>query len=131
MHAPSIGFALLLATASAFGAQSVEDFHWSDSGRRLALHGDGEHVIVTAASPAPFLGLHAGDVVVAVDGHPLHAVGSLMQALRRSSAPVHLRVLRGDTRRDVVWTRAEYAPLLPSPPPVAPAPPPPPPAPRF
>ena len=74
-------------------------------------------VVVTyihSDSPAEQAGLHRGDIILSVAGHPVNDRASLRDqiALQTPGAAVTLSVLHGDELRNVVVTLAEVAPLL-------------------
>ncbi len=56
---------------------------------------------VAAGSPAEQAGVRAGDVLVGLDGEPLHSCLDLAAATR-AGHPLRLRVLRGEQERDAV-----------------------------
>jgi len=58
---------------------------------------------VTPGSPAAQAGVLLGDVIVALDGRPLHAPEDLLEALatRRAGQAVSLRLLRGGVPADI------------------------------
>ena len=131
----SAAMAMSLAMAARSSQETVNDFSWTEGGRSLALHSKSDgmsagSVLVTRADPAPFHGLRAGDVIVAVDGSPVHQVEGLMRALRGRTSDVALRVRRGAVETTLVWSRADYRAFAPPPPPPPPAPPAPPPPPH-
>ena len=126
---------LLLAVAGAFAMAGAKEVHTrvddfsctNDDGTSLALHSENDSgVIVTRAEPAPLHGLQRGDVILAVDGKPVHQVEGITRALRGRTTPVALRVRRGTSESTVVWSRADYRMFTPAPPPPSPAPPAPP-----
>lgn len=51
-----------------------------------------------ARGPAANAGIQAGDVILAINGDPLHAVDDLRQALHQKSKSVALLVMRGDSK---------------------------------
>jgi len=131
----AVAVSTALATSIGAHAESisrrVDDFSWSDHGRALGLHSQSDgaaagRVLVVRAEPAGFHGLRAGDVILAVDGVPLHQVEALTRALQGRTAPARLRVLRGSVETTLVWSRADYRVIAPPPPPPPPAPPAPP-----
>ena len=133
-HSAMLVLAVAMATSLGVAARSshatVNDFSWSDGGQSLALHSQSDdtsagNVVVTRAEPSPFHGLRAGDMIVAVDGRPLHQVEGLMRALHGRTSDVALRVRRGGAETTLVWSRADYRVFLPPPPPAPPAAPPP------
>lgn len=126
----SAGLAAALVANAAYRQSGVDTFRWTDDSQSLALRSQSDgasagQVVVTRAEPAPLHGLRAGDVIVAVDGVPLHQVEGLMRALHGRTSDVALRVRRGGADTTLVWSRADYRAFLPTPPPTPPAPPPP------
>ena len=129
--AVSAALAASLGANAASSYRRVDDFSWSDHGQALALHSQSGgasagHVVVTRAEPGAFHGLRAGDVILAIDGVPVHQVEALTRALRGRTSPARLRFRRGGVESTLVWSRADYRAFAPPPPP-----PPPPPAPHF
>jgi hypothetical protein len=132
-HSAAIVLSAGLMVSLAYAASrqsSVNTFSWTQDSQSLALRSQsggasaGE-VVVTHAEPAPFHGLRAGDVILAVDGVPLHQVEGLMRALRARTSDVVLRVRRGNAETTLVWSPADYRGFV-SPPPAPPVPPAPP-----
>ena len=124
--------AAIVAGPAHAGRTVHDEFLWSDDGRALGLSADGERVVVTQATPAPQRGLQAGDLLVSVEGQPLHRTSTLAQAVRDAHGrSVRVQVARDGVVRTLTWTAADYAlfmpPPPPPPPPAPPAPPPPPP----
>jgi S1-C subfamily serine protease len=81
-----------------------------------AQRGDSEHgedallvTAVTAASPAARAGLLVGDVIRALDGHPIESPEDLLDLLigDRVGREATVRVLRGGAPRDIVVTVGE------------------------
>jgi S1-C subfamily serine protease len=70
-----------------------------------------EVVEVVEGSPAAHAGLHAEDLIVAVDGVPVHGVDDLQRLLgaERIGAPVRLDVVRAGARREAVVRPVELA----------------------
>jgi S1-C subfamily serine protease len=133
-HSAAIALSAGLMVSLAYAASrqsSVDTFNWTQDSQSLALRSQsggasaGE-VVVTRADPAPFHGLRAGDVILAVDGVPLHQVEGLMRALRARTSDVALRVRRGNAETTLVWSPADYRGFVSPPSPVPPAPPAPP-----
>lgn len=113
------------------GRTQVDEFQWIDGPRALALHGDGALLVVTQATPSPQRGLQVGDVLVSIDGHPLHGTGALEEAVADAHGRnVRVQVAHDGAVRALTWTAADYSLFLPPPPPppppAPPAPPPPP-----
>jgi S1-C subfamily serine protease len=79
--------------------------------RTDADHGDDALLVtaVTAASPAARAGLLVGDVILALDGHPIESPEDLLDLLvgDRVGHDARVRVLRGGTPRDIVVTVGE------------------------
>ena len=141
MRAPKYSVVLVLSAAlsASMGADagssrresshsSVNTFSWTEDGQSLVLRSQSDgasagEVLVMRAEPSPFHGLRAGDVILAVDGRPLHQVEGLMRALRASRPDVALRVRHDGADTTLVWSRADYRALVPPPPPAPPAPP--------
>jgi S1-C subfamily serine protease len=81
-----------------------------------AQRGDAEHgedallvTAVTAGSPAAGAGLLVGDVIRALDGHPIESPEDLLDLLigDRVGRDATVRVLRGGAPRDIVVTVGE------------------------
>jgi S1-C subfamily serine protease len=70
-----------------------------------------EVVEVVEGSPAAHAGLHAEDLIVAVDGVPVHGVDDLQRLLgaERIGAPDRLDVVRAGARREAVVRPVELA----------------------
>jgi membrane-associated protease RseP (regulator of RpoE activity) len=125
-------FAGLLAGPALASRTQVDEFQWVEDGQVLALHGDGERLVVTQATPAPQRGLQAGDVLVSIEGRPLHGTDALEHAVRDAHGhSVRVQVARDGVVHTLTWTAADYHLFLapPPPPPPSPAPPAPPPPP--
>ena len=79
--------------------------------RTDADHGDDALLVtaVTAASPAARAGLLVGDLILALDGHPIESPEDLLDLLvgDRVGHEARVRVLRGGTPRDIVVTVGE------------------------
>lgn len=110
---------------------------WRDAGRVLGLHSDAASGIVVArVGTGGTWGLQQGDVILAVDGHPVRQVAALVDRLRSSKpAAVELHVRRGQVEQELTWAAKDYGHLIspkppvpaqPPAPPAAPIPPPPP-----
>ena len=110
---------------------------WRDAGHVLDLHSDvAKGIVVTRTDADGTWGLRQGDVILAVDGHPVRQIEALVDRLRASKpAAVEMRVRRGRAEQQVTVTAKEYGhlvgpkPPIPPPPPASPAAPPAPPAP--
>lgn len=112
---------------------------WRDAGGVLGLHSDATSgIVVTRAGADGTWGLQQGDVILAVDGHPVRQVALLVDRLRSSKPDaVEVRVRRGHAEQELTLAATDYAhlsspkppvPPQPSAPPAAPPPPPPPPS---
>ena len=79
--------------------------------RADADHGEDALLVtaVTTGSPAARAGLLVGDVIRALDGHPIESPEDLLDLLvgDRVGRDVTVRVLRGGTPRDIVVTVGE------------------------
>lgn len=110
---------------------------WRDAGRVLDLHSNAASgIVVTRVSTGGTWGLQQGDVVLAVDGHPVRQIAALVDRLRASKpAAVRMRIRRSHAEQTLTLTAKDYGhligpkPPVPPPPPAPPAVPPPPPAP--
>ena len=121
---PFVLAAALLASPAFAGSTTSESFEWIEDGQVVALHGDGQRVIVSEVNRAPLPGLRAGDALVAVDGRPVHRLADLRQALQESKGRnVRVQIVRDGAPLTMTWARAGYGLFLPSPPPPPPAPP--------
>jgi S1-C subfamily serine protease len=82
-----------------------------DAATEAVLDVDGGAMIgrVADGSPAAKAGIHANDVVIAVDGKPLLSMGELVVSLRshRPGDVVTLTVLRGRDRKTMRVTLVE------------------------
>ena len=113
----SLAFALMASPAFAGHSTTSESFQWIEDGQVVALHGDGQHLVVTAVDRAPLPGLRAGDALLAVDGRPMHRIADLRQALDVAKGrSVLVQVAREGTTRTMTWTGTDYGLFLPSPP---------------
>ena len=98
------------------GADFATDFPTDRSGLQLLLGDDGRMFAYTVAegTPAAHAGIKEGDVVTAIDGKDLQAIGGIAQArelfrtptgsrcaleLLRDGKPVHLTIVLGDLYR--------------------------------
>ena len=110
---------------------SDDSLSWRIADHALKLHSDdASGITVTKVSAEPVWGLREGDVIVAVDDHPLKHVSELMNWLRASKpATVVLHVRRTDAVLALSVTAAEYGQVISPVPPTSPPPPPPPPPP--
>lgn len=113
---------------------------WRDAGQVLGLRSDAAGgIVVTRVGTGGTWGLQQGDVILAVDGHPVRQVEALVDRLRASKpATVAVRMRRGNAEKELTLVAEDYGhlispelPVAPAPPaaPGAPSPPPPPPAP--
>ncbi|MEO7051648.1 MAG: PDZ domain-containing protein [Rhodanobacter sp.] len=111
---------------------------WRGAGSMLDLESQGVGgVVVTRAGTGGTWGLRQGDVILAVDGHPVRQVAALVDRLRASKPrAVHVRVRRGPAQQELTLAASDYGhlvgprPPVPATPPVSPsAPLPPPPTP--
>ena len=111
-----------------------DSLSWRDPGHALKLHSDSATgITVSQTSPGSLWGLQQGDVIVAVDDHPVQHVSELLARLRASKpAAVQLRLRRGDASLVVAVAAGDYAsivgtepptPLTPLTPPSPPTPP--------
>ncbi len=119
MRRPRTIIALLLSATLAFASvaagtqhshnHSNDDFSWSDNGQSVKLHSTEESgVVVDRAEPKPFHGLQAGDIILAIDSHPVARVGELLKALRdHDTSSATLRVRRAGSEVALTWTHAE------------------------
>ena len=104
---------------------------WRDAARALDLHSDAANeIVVTRAGTDGTWGLQQGDVILAVDGHPVRQVAALVDRLRASKpAAVEIRVRRGRAEQQLTVTAKDYGHLVGPKPPIPPQPPTPPAAP--
>ena len=88
-------------------------WHNSDS-RVLELHSnDSVGVEVTKISPADLWGLRKGDVILAVDGHPVKHVDELFKQLQTSKpAPVNIQLRRGHAGQALTIASGDYTNLI-------------------
>ena len=98
---------------------------WRDAGHVFGLHADAASgLVVTQADAKGTWGLQQGDVVLAVDGHPVRQIEGLVDRLRASKhAAVTVRVRRGHAPQELTLAAEEYGHLISPKPPVPPAPP--------
>lgn len=98
---------------------------WRGAGRVLDLHSDAVRgIVVTRASTGGTWGLQPGDVVLAVDGHPVPQIAALVERLRANKpAAVPMRIRRGHAEQALTLTAKDYGHLIGPKPPVAPPPP--------
>lgn len=90
--------------------------------RAAGLPPGGGAVLVGLAASSPWrsVGLQFGDLLTAIDGHPLHHPQQLLDAVRTASAPLRLSFVRGGAAREVAApvsqrataTREIWLPLL-------------------
>lgn len=129
--------ACLVATPAVASVLSIHQHNsqgsltWRGGGHVLGLHSDAAHgVVVTRAASDGTWGLHQGDVILAVDGHPLQQVEALVERLRASKpAAVQVRVRRGHAEQTLTLAANDYEHLISPKPPAPPTPPAPPAAP--
>jgi hypothetical protein len=120
----------LFAGPALAGRAHIDEFEWVDGPQTLALHGDGDRVVVTQATPSPLRGLQVGDVLASVDDRAVHDTAALEQAVRNAHGhSVRVQVAHDGVLRTLTWTARDYSLFLPPPPPSPPPAPPPPPAP--
>lgn len=114
--APGIGFAIPANTVKRIADQLIRHGKVTDSGRAaLGMSGTtattvlGEPVgvlirRVDPGGPAGTAGLRAGDIITAVDGHPVTDLAALQETLGglQPGTPVAVEVLRSDGTRHVV-----------------------------
>ncbi|WEN15088.1 PDZ domain-containing protein [Rhodanobacter sp. AS-Z3] len=88
-------------------------WHNSD-GRILDLHSsDNAGIEVTKVNPANLWGLQQGDVILAVDGHPVKHVGELFKQLQASKpANVKIQVRRGHAEQVLTVVASDYVNLV-------------------
>ncbi len=69
---------------------------------------------VDANSPAAQAGIHRGDVILSIDGHPVRAFSDVKEHLSLSAVPgkVALQFARGETTYTVTVEREDYARIL-------------------
>lgn len=131
------GMISLPATASELKVQQHNahgSLVWRDADNVLGLDSDAASgIVVTRAGTEGTWGLQRGDVILAVDGQPVHQVEALIERLRASKpAAVEIRVRRSHAEQDLTLAAEDYghliapAPPIPPSPPAAPPPPPPP-----
>jgi len=110
-----------------------DSLSWRNPEHALKLHSDNATgITVTKVSPGPVWGLQQGDVIVAVDDHPVRHVSELLGRLRASKpAAVKLHLRRGDTSTVLAVAGADYAQIVAPEPPEPPTPPTPPPPPAY
>jgi PDZ domain len=105
-----------------------DSLSWRDPSHALKLHSDSATgITVSKTSPDSLWGMQQGDVIVAVDDHPVQHVSELLARLRASKpAAVNLHLRRGDTSLLLALAAADYASIVdaePPTPPSAPTPP--------
>ena len=101
---------------------------WRDTGRALGLHSDAAGgIVVTRAGIGGTWGLQQGDVILAVDGHPVRQIAALVDRLRASEpATVKMRVRRDHAEQELTLAADDYGHLIGPKPPISPPPPAPP-----
>lgn len=122
-HMTLIGtLVLAVAIASPAHAGWYTSFHntrdslvWRNSdSRALELHSDSSAgVEVTKISPDDLWGLRKGDVILAVDGHPVTHVDELFKQLQTSKpAAVKIQLRRDHSEQVVTIAAADYTNLI-------------------
>lgn len=101
---------------------------WHDADHSLSLHSDANNGIwVTGANPKSVWGLHQGDKILAIDGHPVKNIAELLDKLRMSKPKdVKLLVHRDDAQQVLTVSASDYMSIVgpePPNPPIPPAPP--------
>jgi len=93
---------------------SDDSLSWRIADHALKLHSDNTSgITVTKVGTEPVWGLREGDVIVAVDDHPLKHVSELMNWLRASKpATVVLHVRRAGAPLALSVTAAEYGQVI-------------------
>lgn len=88
-------------------------WHNSDS-RALELHSDSSAGIeITKVSPADLWGLRKGDIILAVDGHPVKHVDELFKQLQTSKpADVKIQLRRGGSEQVLTMAASDYTNLV-------------------
>lgn len=116
--------ALVMATVTVMPAYAgwYTTFHnthdslvWHNSdGRALELHSDnGTGIEVTKANPAVLWGLRKGDVILAVDGHPVNHVDELFKQLQtRKPAAVKIQLRRDQSEQVLTMAGSDYTNLV-------------------
>ncbi|MFZ0871227.1 MAG: PDZ domain-containing protein [Rhodanobacter sp.] len=103
---------------------SDDSLSWRVPGHALKLHSDNATgITVINAEPGSVWGLQQGDVIVAIDDHPVRHVNELLAQLRVSQpAAVKLHLRRGGTSSVLTVAGADYASIVEAEPPKPPAP---------
>ena len=88
-------------------------WHNSDN-RALELHsGDSTGIEVAKISPADLWGLRKGDVILAIDGHPVKHVSELFKQLQASKpAAVKIQLRRGHYEQALTLAASDYTNLV-------------------
>ncbi len=88
-------------------------WHNSDS-RALELHsGNATGIEVTKVNPSDLWGLRKGDVILAVDGHPVKHVDELFKQLQASKpAAVKIQLRRGHSEQMLTIAGSDYTNLV-------------------
>ncbi|WP_430388316.1 PDZ domain-containing protein [Dyella sp. 20L07] len=86
---------------------------WHDADHAITLKsGDGEGIKVTSTEPATVWGLQQGDVILAVDGHPVDKLNDLLKQLDASKPkPVAIRVRRDKAEQEITIAEGDYTNL--------------------
>ena len=105
-----------------------DSLSWRDPGHALKLRSDNATgITVIKTDPEPLWGLQQGDVIVAVDNHPVQHVSELLTRLHASKpAAVELHLRRGGAPLVLAVAAADYASIVEPDPPKPPTPPAPP-----
>ncbi len=108
-----------------------EHLDWESDGRVLALRNAADGIAVTRVHPDAQFGLHAGEVIDAVDGQSTRTLSDLLAALKRNQGHGVSLGMHDDAghQHQVRLAAADYADWLPPSPPAPPSAPQPPPAP--
>lgn len=98
---------------------------WRSEGQAIELHSDNRYGIeVTDVNPVALRNLRKGDVILAVDGHPVKHVAELLHLLYASKpAAVKVRLRRGGSEQALTIPAADYTHIVSPQPPQPPAPP--------
>lgn len=96
-----------------------DNLTWKDPNHALSLHsGSGNGVEVTKTNPASVWGLHQGDVILAIDSHPVKHVSELLDRLYASMPnAVNIRLRRGNSEVVLTIAASDYRSIVnPTPP---------------
>lgn len=130
--------ALLLASAFAMpamaGSLSIHQdnghgsLNWHDGNHALILKSsDRQGIRVVEAKPEGVLGLRTSDVILAVDGHAVTRIDTLLELVHASTSTSARILVRRDGKQQVVTVAvSDYKRFMPPKPPAPPPPPPPP-----